>query len=269
MMFTYVKAKNFKSLKDIEFNLNKTKTKTNQFISIYGENGIGKTNIVELFKFLQQSAMARAIDIAMNKLPKEFFEMQEEMEDKMPTEIRQIFQLSLDLKEYRMLDEKGETEIEYGFKINNKEGFYYIKFNDEIIEEKLYYMAGKQRAYLFELKKEDGKIIKTLNKNIFMNNKYNGELIDEIDKYWGKYSFLSLLSFEMVEKNKEYIDTNISKNIIEIIDKIWKMTVHVDKGISKIMPNIFKKVQKLDNIQKGYIEKNKFNELNFPNIYYC
>ena len=267
MMFTYVKAKNFKSLKDIEFNLNKTKTKTNQFISIYGENGSGKTDIVELFKFLQQSAMARAIDIAMNKLPKEFFEMQEEMEDKMPTEIRQIFQLSLDLKEYRMLDEKGETEIEYGFKINNKEGFYYIKFNNEIVEEKLYYMAGKQRAYLFELKKEDGKIIKTLNKNIFMNNKYNGELIDEIDKYWGKYSFLSLLSFEMVEKNKEYIDTNISKNIIEIIDKIWKMTVHVDKGISKIMPNIFKKVQKLDNIQKGYIEKNKFNELNkYENI---
>ncbi len=261
-MFTYVKAKNFKSLKDIEFNLNKTKTKTNQFISIYGENGSGKTNIVELFKFLQQSAMARAIDIAMNKLPKEFFKMQEEMADKMPTEIRQIFQLSLDLKEYRMLDEKEETEIEYGFKINNKNGFYYIKFNNEIIEEKLYYMAGKQRAYLFELKKEDGKIIKTLNKNIFMNNKYNEELIDEIDKYWGKYSFLSLLSFEMVEKNKEYIYNNISKNIIEVIDKIWGMTVHVDKGISKIMSASLKKAKRLDNIQKGYIEKNQLNELN-------
>ena len=261
-MFTYVKAKNFKSLKDIEFNLNKTKTKTNQFISIYGENGSGKTNIVELFKFLQQSAMARAIDIAMNKLPKEFFKMQEEMADKMPTEIRQIFQLSLDLKEYRMLDEKEETEIEYGFKINNKNGFYHIKFNNEIIEEKLYYMAGKQRAYLFELKKEDGKIIKTLNKNIFMNNKYNEELIDEIDKYWGKYSFLSLLSFEMVEKNKEYIYNNISKNIIEVIDKIWGMTVHVDKGISKIMSASLKKAKRLDNIQKGYIEKNQLNELN-------
>ena len=261
-MFTYIKAKNFKSLKDIEFNLNKTKTKTNQFISIYGENGSGKTNIVELFKILQQSAMARAIDIAMNKLPKEFFKMQEEMADKIPTEIRQIFQLSLDLKEYRMLDEKEETEIEYGFKINNKEGFYYIKFNNEIIEEKLYYIAGKQRAYLFELKKEDNKIIKTLNKNIFMNDKYNEELIDEIDKYWGKYSFLSLLSFEMVEKNKEYIDNNISKNITEVIDKIWEMTVHVDKGISKIMTASLEKVKKLDNIQRGFVEKNQLNELN-------
>lgn len=71
-MFTYVKAKNFKSLKDIEFNLNRTKTKTNQFISIYGENGSGKTNIVELFKLLQQSTMSRATDIAMIKCQKSF-----------------------------------------------------------------------------------------------------------------------------------------------------------------------------------------------------
>ena len=141
-MFTYVKAKNFKSLKDIEFNLNKTKTKTNQFISIYGENGSGKTNIVELFKLLQQLTMSRATDIAMNKIPKEFWKIQEEMSDQLPTEIRQIFQLSFNLKEYRMLDEEEPTEIEYGFKINDNDGFYYIKYDDEIIEEKLYYMAG-------------------------------------------------------------------------------------------------------------------------------
>ena len=105
--------------------------------------------------------MARAIDIAMNKLPKEFLKMQEEMADKMPTEIRQIFQLSLDLKEYRMLDEKEETEIEYGFKINNKEGFTISNLMMNY-REKLYYMAGKQRAYLFELKKEDGKNYKNI-----------------------------------------------------------------------------------------------------------
>ena len=248
-MFTYVKAKNFKSLKDIEFNLNRTKTKTNQFISIYGENGSGKTNIVELFKLLQQSTMSRATDIAMNKMPKEFWKIQEEMSDQLPTEIRQIFQLSLNLKEYRMIDEEEATEIEYGFKINNKEGFYYIKFDDEIIEEKLYYTAGKQRAYLFEIKKEDNKIIKNLNKNIFINEKYNEELIDGIDKYWGKYTFLSLLSFETIEKNKEYIDNNISKNIIEVINEIWLMTVHVDKGALRIMPDGFVRVRKLNNIQ--------------------
>ena len=271
-MFTYVKAKNFKSLKDIEFNLNKTKTKTNQFISIYGENGSGKTNIVELFKLLQQSTMSRATDIAMNKIPKEFWKIQEEMSDQLPTEIRQIFQLSFNLKEYRMLDEEEATEIEYGFKINNKDGFYYIKFDDEIIEEKLYYMAGKQRAYLFQINKEDNKIIKNLNKNIFINEKYNEELIDGIDKYWGKYTFLSLLSFETIEKNKDYIDNNISKNIIEVIDRIWLMTVHVDKGALKIIPDGFVKVRKLNNIQKGIVKKDKLPEIkkyeNVLNIFF-
>ena len=271
-MFTYVKAKNFKSLKDIEFNLNKTKTKTNQFISIYGENGSGKTNIVELFKLLQQSIMSRATDIAMNKMPKEFWKIQEEMSDQLPTEIRQIFQLSFNLKEYRMLDEEEATEIEYGFKINNKDGFYYIKFDDEIIEEKLYYMAGKQRAYLFQIKKENNKITKNLNKNIFNNEKYNEELIDGIDKYWGKYTFLSLLSFETIEKNKDYIDNNISKNIIEVIDRIWLMTVHVDKGALKIIPDGFVKVRKLNNIQKGIVKKDKLPEIkkyeNVLNIFF-
>lgn len=271
-MFTYVKAKNFKSLKDIEFNLNKTKTKTNQFISIYGENGSGKTNIVEIFKLLQQSTMSRAIDIAMNKMPKQFWKIQEEMSDQLPTEIKQIFQLSFNLKEYRMLDEEEATEIEYGFKINNKDGFYYIKFNDEIIEEKLYYMAEKQRAYLFQINKENNKIVKNLNKNIFINEKYNEELIDGIDKYWGKYTFLSLLSFEIIEKNKEYIDNNISKNIIEVIDKIWLMTVHVDKGTLKIIPDGFVKTRKLNNIQKGIVKKDKLSEIkkyeNVLNIFF-
>lgn len=271
-MFTYVKSKNFKSLKDIEFNLNKTKTKTNQFISIYGENGSGKTNIVELFKLLQQSTMSRATDIAMNKMPKEFWKIQEEMSDQLPTEIRQIFQLSFNLKEYRMLDEEESTEIEYGFKINDNDGFYYIKFDDEIIEEKLYYMAGKQRAYLFQINKENNKIIKNLNKNIFINEKYNEELIDGIDKYWGKYTFLSLLSFEAIEKNKDYIDNNISKNIMEVIDKIWSMTVHVDKGALKIIPDGFVKVRKLNNIQKGIVKKDKLPEIkkyeNVLNIFF-
>lgn len=271
-MFTYIKAKNFKSLKDIEFNLNKTKTKTNQFISIYGENGSGKTNIVELFKLLQQITMARRIDVVMNKMPKEFWKIQEEMSDQLSMEIREIFQLSPQLNQYRMLDEKEATEIEYGFKINNKNGFYYIKFNNEIIEEKLYYMAGKQRGYLFQIKKDDSKINKDLNNSIFLNEKYNEELTEGIDKYWGKYSFLSLLSFEMAEKNKYYIENNISKNIFEVINHIWEMTVHVNKGTFRTIPDSFVKVRKLNNIQVGNVKKEKIHEIekyeNILNIFF-
>ena len=92
-MFTYIRVKNFKSLKDVKFNLNRTKTKTNNFIAIYGENGSGKTNLVELFKFLQQITISRIIDVKLNMMPKEFFDLKEKMLDNIPIDMKPLWQL--------------------------------------------------------------------------------------------------------------------------------------------------------------------------------
>ena len=267
-MFTYVKAKNFKSLKNISFNLNKTKNETNKFIAIYGENGSGKTNLVELFKFLQQLTISRIIDVKLNMLPKEFFELKEKMIDTTPMDMKPIWQLSLNLDEYRMINEEEDTEIEYGFKINNKEGFYSVKFNKEIVEEKLYFFVNKQKGYYFKLSKNE----KELNKNIFINEKYNEELKENIEKYWGKYSFLSLLVFEEKEKNKEYVKNNISQKILEIINKILSMTIHVNKWYLNFMPDNYMKQNVLADLKSGVISKNKIDEIkkyeNVLNIFF-
>jgi len=271
-MFTYVKAKNFKSLKDIELNLNKTNAKTNKFIAIYGENGSGKTNIVELFKLLQQLIVARYADTAISKMHKDIIEMQKKMMPKLPKEFEKILRLYVYLEEYRMIDEKEPTEIEYGFKINNIDGFYYIKFDDEIIEEKIYYMAGKQRAYLFQISKEGSRIVKNLNSNVFMDKKYNEELIEIIDKYWGKYSFLSLLSAEIIEKNREYVNSKISENIFNVIDQVLLMTVHVDEETIGMMSQSETRERKLRSIKSGTVEKEKLDEIkkyeNVLNIFF-
>ena len=271
-MFTYIKAKNFKSLKNIEFNLNRTKLETNKFIAIYGENGSGKTNLVELFKFLQQLTVSRLIDVKLNMLPKAFFDLKEKMIDSTPIDMQPIWQLSLNLEEYRMINEKDDTEIEYGFKINNKEGFYSIKFNTEIVEEKLYYLVNKQKGYYFKLSKKDKNIVKELNKNIFVNEKYNEELKDNIEKYWGKYSFLSLLVFEEKEKNKEYVNNNISTKLFEITNKLMTMTIHVNKWYLKFMPDNYMKKTVLADLKSGTISKNKINEIekyeNILNIFF-
>ncbi len=271
-MFTYIKAKNFKSLKDIELNLNKTNDKTNKFIAIYGENGSGKTNIVELFELLQRLVAAMSADTAIRRMHKDIIEMQKKMMPKLPKEFEQILKLYVYLEEYRMIDEKEPTEIEYGFKINNIDGFYYIKFDNEIIEEKLYYMAGKQRAYLFQISREGNKIVKNLNNNIFKDRKYNEELIEIIDKYWGKYSFLSLLSLEMLEKNKEYVNSKISKNIFDVIDQIFLMTVNIDDPITGMISKDTTRDRKLSSIKSGTVKKGKLNEIkkyeNVLNIFF-
>lgn len=271
-MFTYIKAKNFKSLKNIEFNLNRTKSKTNNFIAIYGENGSGKTNLVELFKFLQQVTISRIIDVQLNMLPKEFFELKEKMLDNTPVDMKPLWQLSLNLEEYRMINEKEDTEIEYGFKINDKEGFYSIKFNTEIVEEKLYYFANKQKGYYFQLSKDEKGIIKNLNNSIFINEKYNKELEENIEKYWGKYSFLALLAFESKDKNEEYVNNNISSKMFDIIDKLVFMTIHVNKWFLKFVPDNYMKNTVLADLKSGVISKEKINEIkkyeNVLNIFF-
>lgn len=252
-MITYIKAKNFKSLKNIVLDLNKTKDKTNKFVAIYGENGSGKTNIVELFKFIQQLTMSKIMDIQLRKY-KELFEIQQKIE-KISFQFKQLMQLSIDLNEYRMLGDENDTEIEYGFKIKNIDGFYYIKFNNEIIEEKLYYMGNKQKTFFFQLEKKENTIKKILNKNIFVNDRYRNEIIDNIDKYWGKYSLLSLLTLEMIEKNENYIFENISKKIYSVINEFLLMPIHVNKWGNNIIPDTFITDNSLIDLKEGIIKK--------------
>ena len=261
-MFTYIKAKNFKSLKNIEFNLNRTKNITNDFIAVYGENGSGKTHLVELFKFLQQLTISRSFDVSWNTLPKEFFELKEKLiGDSVPNELSYIWDLKMNINEYRMINEDTDTEIEYGFKINNKEGFYYIRFNKEIVEEKLYFFVNKQNGYYYNLFKKDNTIHKELNTNIFINSKYNKELEENIEKYWGKYSFLSLIDFELKDKNKEFILNNVSNKLFEILDKVKAMTVHVNKWTSNLIPDNYIKPMSLYDLKSGVVSKNKLNEI--------
>ena len=55
VMFTYLKLKNFKSFRDTEFDFRTTGGKPNNLIIIYGENGAGKSNLVEAFYFLKDT----------------------------------------------------------------------------------------------------------------------------------------------------------------------------------------------------------------------
>ncbi len=260
-MFTYVKAKNFKSLKDVFFQFNKNKTTTNHLIALYGENGSGKTHVVELFKFLQFVTMSRLLDTSVQKLPKEFFEMRYQVEENFSHELSSLLSTNFHLVDYRMIDETDPTEIEFGFKIQQKEGFYFIRFNHEILEEKLYYVAEKQKTYLFDIHRENGKIVKNFSKQVFKNEKYNKELKETIDQLWGKYSFLSLLTFEIHEKNPDYIKESLSISLCEVLTLISQLTVFVDR---KSMPNLLDSLfaPKADfRIQSGTIMKENLMEL--------
>ena len=60
-MFTYIKLKNYKSLIELEVDLTKKENTPKKLISIYGENGVGKSNFVDSFYTLKRIVSTRTI----------------------------------------------------------------------------------------------------------------------------------------------------------------------------------------------------------------
>ncbi len=255
-MFTYLKLKNFKSLKDVTLNLKETQKKTKNFVAIYGENGCGKTHLVTAFDALRRIIFSKVAYKALQEMPKDFQYMKEFMEnsDMYP----EIFDLFKGIEGLGMIDEKEPTEVEYGFLLDGAEGNYYVKFDDVILEERLYYKENKKRNFHFKIRIDDEKIDYKLNSKIFKGTKYRKEISEQIEKYWGKHSFLAILYEEFINKNKTFIEDNVSENLINVVDNFSRITVKLDKKTNiPYLSNVFNDFR----IEEGLIDKNKLNIL--------
>ncbi len=217
-MFIYLKLKNFKSFKDVEFDFRTTGGKPNNLIVIYGENGAGKTNLVEAFDFLKDS-----MDTVRNRNEyeesRDITDEGELMKNLTLFEKRMRYEfLYRDLIKIvdavRCIGTKENIEIEYGFNVDGMDGYYRMVFNTGIKEEELYYQLFKRKGVHFKI--TDSKI--ELSSTIFKDKNYRENLIEKIHKYWGKNTFLSIFFYETTHINKKYLCDRVNKNIFKILD---------------------------------------------------
>lgn len=223
-MFTYIKLKNFMSFKDVTFDLKNGSKGAKNFISIYGENGSGKSNFVNSIRLLRRSIDSFEMASSEESL-------QELIKEKnVPQELLEILldntNIFRHIENCRMLECEEETCIEYGFQIGSHEGYYVMSFAKRFLYEKLYYYTGKQRGKLFEIRCIDGKIDISFSNKLFLNKKVELEIRDEISKFWGKHTFLSILNKERREKNEQYIEDNYLKYVFDILNMLQEVTLY-------------------------------------------
>lgn len=253
-MLTYIKLKNFMSFKEAMFDFRNGKKGAKKFISIYGENGSGKSNFVNSIDFLRRSI--DSFDMAGNE--DKINTLLEE--NNLPQEIHEIILESTNIlrnaEKCRMLECKEDTSIEYGFEYHNHEGYYCISFNERFVYEKLYYYTGKQSGKLFEIKFENGQIEASFSNKLFSNRKAEIELRDEINKFWGKHTCLSILSKEREEKNEQYIQENYLVYVFDILEMLEEITLHYKKtSHSGRQVSAFKPENVLRYLDKGKIKR--------------
>lgn len=220
-MFTSITLKNYKSLFDFTADFMKNKSNAKNMILIYGENGIGKTCLVDAFYTLHQLIYTRSTREKINKLSNDEIIFTSKKRFLEPSEVIDI------IRENKSLGSNGNMVLHFEFMINDKKGTYTIEMDDEkLIYEKLDFAINKNLVNIFELSNNQKKIIGSA----FCDEKFLNYICENIDKYWGKHSLLSVLNYEMEDKNFEYITKQFSKYLMLIMKFFNSISLRVKRG---------------------------------------
>ncbi len=255
-MFTYIRLKNFLSFGEVTFDFRKSSLPKN-FIAIYGENGSGKSNFVKSIDFLCHSLLS----FEKTKLSEKISEISEIKERDAISKIMNAFIEDVDfeknLSSCKMINCEGPTEVEFGFMLNNQEGIYKLIFSDCLLNESLYYLKDKQRGDLYNISSDgNGNLDFKYWSKLFTNSEFKKEINTEINKYWGNHTFLSIILEQMKKYNVNYIKNGISKNVLEVVNMFFNITVIIKgKNTSKKFSLGKKQTNILENLKNGSVEK--------------
>lgn len=249
-MFEYVRLRNFKSFGDVLFNLLDKKETPKKLVLIYGENGIGKSNLASSFLFLSETL--RTMDVR-DILQKILLQDPESLNDEdFARFIRsRCKDMETLIKEAKMVESSDPMYLEFGFRLNNKPGKYILETNDnQIIHERLEYTLSKNRGAYYDISSNRTAI----NPTIFEGNDTLNEVKIACKKFWGKHSLLSILMHESDDKADQFIKEQLSVNFKTIISFLSKISCKVkfgsrqEYGVIGLPPEIF------GNLEQGEID---------------
>ena len=259
-MIRYVKLTNYKSLVDLKVDFMKNKNTPKNLILIYGENGAGKSNFANSFYTLNETMRTMASNEVLKKIIENTDQKSNQYQNFIENHIKKNFKdIKMIINDCKTINSTHNMIMEFGFKLNNKNGTYRIEMNnEEIVNEKLEYVINKNQTYFFNINKKYIKI----NSNIFTDKDYFKDFLDLISKYWGKHSFLSILSYEIEDKKREYVSKRISKNMYNVLIYLKTIYTKIKGGNHSEFGIIGTKHNLIDNFTQGTISVKEEKKLN-------
>lgn len=265
-MFNYIRLKNFKSLVDLSFDFSRAE---NNLILIYGENGVGKSNLSAAFLALSEFMRTMEMRDIIQSLLLQFKDRsREEAIDKLIRSHFRDTQSIIDSNKTLSID--GNMVLEFGFSIEKKKGVYIIETNnEEIVHERLEFTLAKNKGLYFDLTSQEKKI----NESIFVDKLYYQEVIGSIEKFWGKHSLLAILNYDRIDKARNYLDKRLSQSFLKVMNEFISLTCKVKNGSDGELGILGYKHRVLTNLDSGEILKNQEAELDqseqILNLYLC
>ena len=226
-MFEYVKLKNFKSFGNVEFNMLDRRNEPKKMVLIYGENGIGKSNLASAFFMLSETLRTMDVRDLMESI---FAENSNDIKNN--EEFKNFFRMRYKdmetlIKENKTVDSNAPMYMEFGFRLNGKRGRYVIETdNSQIIHERLEYLLAKNRGTYFDIVPE--KI--TISEKIFSDKTSYQTIKNSCEKFWGKHTLIAILMHESEDKSDQYIKKQIMKNFGFVLEFFSRISCKIKFG---------------------------------------
>lgn len=252
-MFTKVRLVNFRSFDDITFDLTQKKGQIKHFAVIYGENGMGKSNlargIAALIDLLRTMDVRDLLDSLLSD--EKFRKLTEVLGDQRPTALlRDIPAL---IQEYRMVGTVEPIRLEYEFLIDGRTGRYCVELGEtQIIHERLEYVLDKRRGVYFDLTPD----VQKINPSIFQDNTVLKDMKELVKQYWGKHTLLAILVHEQNNKSERYITEGLSPRFYTLMQQLCALSCYLrdSEDTRELLKN---HVGLLVQLEEGTVNKSK------------
>ena len=250
-MFEYIRLVNYKSFEDITLDLTDRQGQPKKMVLIYGENGIGKSNIASAFSFLGDSLRTMNVrDMIESILAKRPEVVDEEFFSSFIKS--QLKDLEALIKDCKMVSSEGSMSLEFGFKLNGKSGRYIIETNDsEIIHERLEYILSRNRGQYFDITP----LKASISPRIFSGKDAYQEIKTACKKYWGKHTLLSIILHEAEDKADSYIDEQIGENFDTVLSFLTSISCKLNFPSNRQVGGIAIPNEMLRDYEKGTISE--------------
>ena len=258
-MFTKIRLQNFRTFDNIEFDLTTKGNAPKNLAIIYGENGVGKSNLVSAFVLLcELMATMDVRDMYEELLAQKSIFSDEKMEQDMRQRIMEgLRDMRAIINDCRMVNCDDPIVAEYEFCIFGNSGKYYVELGEnEIIRERLEYLLNKRRGIYFDCSKE----AITINSGIVKDKDLLSDIKATAKRFWGKHSLLAIISHELYDKSEAYGRENISSNFDDVLGELGILSCSIGFGTKK-WDKLYAPFAVFEDASRGRIVKEKESQL--------
>ena len=227
-MILSIKLKNFKRFSDFSINFAETKRslKPKKLILLYGENGAGKSSIVDSLGIF--STLPDMLLFALTN------------ESDAEKETRPLFTINK-LLEYKQIGSLEPMELSFSGLLNNRLFDYSVGLsNDSFISESLS-VDGKPVFFV------GGNSMDPVFSNAFFGNGVQDQILRIFEMYYGKFPFLACMKYALFQMNDSFVEQHVAKEVLSLLSISDRMFFSDDRGHfadasytvnEKLLPNL-------------------------------